>query len=433
MHQPQVTTTALRYVPLGAVFATLAATPALILVNQSRADQLVVLVSGLSLMIMSFGCPPDDLRHGARILGRMKFAAIAPLVWIAIQLLPLPFLHLGHSSWQSASAALGVALPAHITVDVGSTFDVLIFLIMIAIIVFVTTVAAKERRSAELILIALSIVTVLVAIASLLQAFRLRPETAGFAQAFSCIASLGAFVNLAGFMRIVERTGRQTIYGAATALPMETAGCVAGVVVCAAAVIVTGSAPAIFSMLLGLGFIFLTLSVQRRNLTVWSALSICAAVVLLLTIAAGIIGATPTDLLRLLGIDRGGDNVIQRMLSDSDWFGFGAGAFQRMVLLYHSATNAGVEKPPTTIALLILEWGWFGTIIAAISAMQILAVLVRGVIGRRRDTYFPALGAAAVIGLFLNAFFDAGLLNLAAASIAAVVISLGASQSVSQR
>lgn len=423
---------ALRYVPLVTVIAILAATPALVFINEPKANRLVALMSALCLIIMSFGCPPEDLRHAVKILRRMRFAAIAPFVWIAIQLLPLPFFQLGHSSWESASAALGTRLSGHITTDIGSTFDVLVSMMTTAVIAFVTVVAAKESRSAGSILTALSVVAALVAIGSMLQASGFGPDSRDSANALTCIASLGALTNLVATMRIVERGDRQSGDGAVASVGVETAGCIAGIFVCMAAVVVTGRGSAIVATFLGLGFILLMFSVRRRSLTVWSASSICAAAVLLLIVAAGTIGITLADLFRLLGIDRDGSNVIRRMLSDSDWFGFGAGAFQRMVMLYRAAGDVEVESPSAAI-LLILEWGWLGAFVAAISAIQIGAVLLRGAITRRRDSLFPALGAAAILVLFVGAIFGAGLPNLAAINIAAVVVSLGASQSVSPR
>ena len=116
-------------------------------------------------------------------------------------------------------------------------------------------------------------------------------------------------------------------------------------------------------------------------------------------------------------------------------FGFGAGTFRSLMaadVLMGNSEQPSATTPPTTIAGLALELGRPAVMVILIAAFGTAVLLIRGALKRGRDSFFPALGAAAVLALVAEAFADASLFSTTTIAIDTAVLGLAIAQSASR-
>ena len=124
--------------------------------------------------------------------------------------------------------------------------------------------------------------------------------------------------------------------------------------------------------------------------------------------------------------------VFERMLTDHRWSGSGAGTFEAMARIYQNSEMPNALKPPSTTIALLIELGTIGLIGATAIAAALFVKLFSGALRRGRDWFFPAAGAACVAIAACEAFVGSGLLQPAVATVLAIIVGLGLSQSFSQ-
>ena len=79
-----------------------------------------------------------------------------------------------------------------------------------------------------------------------------------------------------------------------------------------------------------------------------------------------------------------------------------------------------------------IELGWFGLCAILLIAAVVCVLLLRGALQRGRDSFYATAAAGGVVLITVEAFCDASLVDVAASTMAAVLLGLGVAQSVSR-
>ena len=129
-----------------------AATPILLFFNNLVVDGAIELYAAIGLAAVAIRMPPGEGRHFSKLIRLPMALAAIPLVWMLIQLLPLPISGLSRSIWESAAQALNAPLSASISIDPGTTILALGHYTSIVGITFVAAAICVERKNAEKLL-----------------------------------------------------------------------------------------------------------------------------------------------------------------------------------------------------------------------------------------------------------------------------------------
>jgi len=147
---------------------SIAIVPVLVILNGLVAQSLVAALAAAALAFVGISAREADVNFAAQVTRRLKPAAAVPAIWMVIQILPIPFSEMSHSIWINANEALSQRSWGHISVDIGTTLEALAFYLANVSLIVVGVFAAKDRRRAELTLLALTAITTLTTIALLI-------------------------------------------------------------------------------------------------------------------------------------------------------------------------------------------------------------------------------------------------------------------------
>ena len=96
-----------------ALLALVGLTPLLLFVDSLLVESIVELYIAIALTIVALSIHPGEARHWVKTVRWAAALAALPLLWLIIQLLPLPIGTVSGSIWQSAASALGAPLSSH--------------------------------------------------------------------------------------------------------------------------------------------------------------------------------------------------------------------------------------------------------------------------------------------------------------------------------
>ncbi|TPQ30222.1 hypothetical protein C2U70_27150 [Bradyrhizobium guangdongense] len=371
-----------------------------------------------------------------RLFRGLGLAAIFPLAWMTLQLVPLPAHSFSSSIWLAVGNAFNESKPlGHASVDLGTTLRSTLWYLTNVALFISTVLIARDRTRAETLLEVLSLVASAVAAAALLRQsghFSLLDPFAGFD---SSIAIFSLLVAIAVFLLIFERTmsrskqnspvvsatnlrrGLLGLFGSATAIALMVASTPPGTVSIAT---------------LGVLVFLFVLIARLTKLGAWTATIIGTAL--------AVIGATliliqlqplpwfETQLPDVLS-ESSSIGLARRVLADSTWHGSGVGTYDVIASLYRHPGDVSPSIPLTSAVSLVTEWGTLGFALMLALAAQIFCFFVHGATARGRDWSFPTLAAAMILTFACEAFFDAGLVNANVQILMAVAAGLGVSQS----
>jgi hypothetical protein len=322
-------------------------------------------------------------------------------------------------------------------VDIGATLGALFAALSALALVAVTVIVAKDRRRAELVLLAAAAATSFVALTVLIQsigplktafAFRVPPDVA------VNLGCCGIVINLAAILLAYER--RETRHKAAASFIPIGIGALAGMLINLAALLTIGTASNAVAAAFGVALLALIFLVRRLDLSTWpiAALSIAAIVAAALMIAwLGEKNPSAPALLRFLpGLPSASLTALDRMLAEGRWLGSGAGTFAQVARIYQGGDDTIALVAPTTATAVAIELGWVGLLGAVAISLALLVKLVRGALKRGRDSFFPAAAAGCVAAASFEAFVGSGLLQSSVATLLAIIVGLGLSQGFSQ-
>ena len=392
--------------------------------------QLGMMAAALGLLATATSAQKADYEHYLRATSWGRWLLIAIPVGIAIQLAPV-WLGFAHPIWASTHDVLGGLPLGPITADIGLTLNALLLTIAVVALLGVTIVVVRDRSRAELVLFVLSGTTSVAALA--LDLHRVSPVlvAATPSDLATTMAGLGIMLNMAVMQLAAERA--ETRHSLLRSIAIGLCGLL-GASVSALAIFGFSSANNAIAAGFGIVLILLILVIRRLDLSPLAAGALAAA---------GLIGAAivltflfeQTSGLALLRLvpDVGAESkaALERMLTDTRWFGAGAGSFSAVGRIYQSDAGKALLAPSTATAI-FADMGWFGLAVAGAVSVLALIRLFFGALQRGRDSFFPTAAAACVLFALVQSLAGPGLLRPAAMLCFAVIVGLGLSQSVSQ-
>lgn len=397
----------------------------------------------LMVLIVAWGIRPGAAAFLSGIISPAVILSLVPALWIVIQAIPLAFNGLRHPIWISAEAALGRPLWGSISISPGDTLIGLARYFSACGLFFVATAISIDRQRAEVILLWLASVTTLFALLLIVHdlggfVFLGEISSIGPRATITAAATLGTVLSSATVIYAIERyeTRRSRADFSRPLFMIIIGTAICALIVTLIAVIFFTSKPAIFAALSGVGTFILIVGIRRIGLgsRMGFILAGVAVAVPLSVIALDLFVKAPDLSVRFLTeAPKSLVDLTQRIITDTNWAGSGAGTFAALLPIYQDTSDPIVASvAPTTAAGFLIELGRPAMWVAVIAALACIAWLTHGALQRGRDSFFTAAGTSCAVVLTLEAFFDASLSGSAIIVIAMTVLGLAVSQSVSR-
>jgi hypothetical protein len=414
----------------------LAALPVLAITDDWLVQDVGAIAAAL-LLLIAIGASQNDLEITARLLRQIRLAILFPAAWMVLQIAPLN--QLANSIWPTASIALNEPLSGHISIDPGATIHSLFAYLTTASLMVATMIVTRDRERAETTLFVVCAVTTFMSAETLLGQFRplsgIVPAPGNpLAATFTTISALGAVVNVAAAVRIIERSLSRR--EDARVLPSILLSCLglAASASCLGAIMIAGRSDLLIVAGFGIAVILLVGCSRLMALRpvaagiLFAVLALAAAVIIAVRFEDN---PTAIAILRFAtSASADSLSVTQRALSDIKWLGSGVGTFDMLVPIYRDFGGTAVVEPASTIAKITIEWGRAALIVLAIIMLQLFVVMFAGAVRRGRDWFFAAAASACILVLFCGAFCDSSLTHPSSQIIATVIIGLGLAQTM---
>jgi hypothetical protein len=409
--------------PFFTLIALLVAAPATLFFDGLSADGATAVAVALAAALVAVQLRPGEGLHLATLCRPWAIVAAAPIGFMVLQALPVPWL--AHPIWASASEALDAPLTGAISIDPTITLIALGRYLSLVAVVFVAASVSIERQRAQALLFVLMAV---LAAATLALAW----VTAGGDEtaAVPAMGALGIIVAVAAMLHAVERieTRRSRSRHETIATVGTIAICLVAALADGAVLLLWSSIPVIVACGCGIGVLASTAIARRIGAGPRITLACVAGglIVVLAVTATGIsVEADPT----LRFAVEGPTETAARMLADVPWLGTGAGTFAALQPIY-AGINDVAGAPPTAAAAIAIELGRPMLVLALAIAIAIASSLLWGAMSRGRDWIYAAATAGAVVLVTIEAFLDSALLDSAMGTLVATVMGLGLAQRV---
>jgi hypothetical protein len=418
--------------------ALICASPVLLLWDGLDTQGIVAGVVAVALVITALTLPPGETEFLVSIIYPVAVASAVPALWILFQVIPLK--PLAHPIWSSTQAALGDPIFGEISVDPGTSIIRLGEYLALCAIAFLAAAVAVDRGRAESLLFAL---TAAVAAISLVVIFHdlFLAETQFSAitldQAIDA-AAVGAIIAGAACIRTFERyrTRRGSPQRSVSILLWTFAACVVALIICAGAVLVEGSREIFIAMACGLAALACVLILRRFGLKISGLLIFGAALTGFAFFVFTSQLAQPTESLLIAFAapsPASQSDASERVLEDAPLVGTGAGTFSALAQIYREIGNPRPRSVASTAAATFaVELGRPMLWLIVTAAIVLVFVLVWASLLRGRDSFYPAMGAGALLTLIVLSFVNAGGLGASSALITAVVLGVALAQSKSR-
>ncbi|MBR1171016.1 O-antigen ligase family protein [Bradyrhizobium liaoningense] len=414
--------------------ALLATAPAAVVANDGYEQPAILLLIALALAFAAIRATPPEIALAKQTLKRFILAILAPIVWMIVQIIPSPVSALANPIWAAAAIALNApSLSGHISINPSATLHSLVWFLAVITLIVSTVIVTKDRRRAELILLASTAAATLAALAPLLARADQLPGMAPFHGASSKVALaalLAALANGAIIAMAIERhlNHCDAIFSVSAPRLLQMLLGICGVAVSAGVIAACGQIQLLSLAGLGFALMLFVAVVRRLGLRPW--LATILATILFGAAGAGLAGsAATTDLLRLAESSTNESFAIaQRALLGSPWLGNGVGSFSEVSRVYQNHGTSETITAPSTAISLAIEWGRPAPLVLAALSLQLFFFSLRGAISRGRDSFFASLAAAGILCTLCASFGDPGLLTPAVQILLAVMIGLGISQ-----
>jgi hypothetical protein len=122
---------------------------------------------------------------------------------------------------------------------------------------------------------------------------------------------------------------------------------------------------------------------------------------------------------------------IERMLSEAQWAGSGAGSFEALLPIYRDSSEVDSFEISTAAATIAIEMGqpflWVCVIVFVMGA----STLFRRALLRGRDYVYSSAGAGCIVALIISLFANDGILGLPASLMISILCGLAFAQSKS--
>jgi hypothetical protein len=333
---------------------------------------------------------------------------------------------------------LSQSLVGSISIDPGATLIALYKYQFPIAIGFIATAVAIDRRRAKWVLTLLASATTVSAIELIAHdvsklTFLRNIGDIGTRTSVTVAVALGVIFTAAAAIRTFEqyetRSGRTHAIG----FVFVFAGCLTAFATCWFALFYSATRQTIFSAACGLSILASIVAIRRLGLGSWGTTGVAASVIIALAPIRPEIRANDLTLALAQDVPAALISVTERIIADNVWIGTGAGTFSAIFPIYREADAVIRDlKAPTAAAQIAIELGYPALWVTVIIALGIAISLMRGAVGRGRDSFYPAAGAGCLVTLTLQSFGGGGLFTTAVSILAATVLGLALAQRVSR-
>lgn len=405
------------------------------LIDASLAIGLVGAATSLGLLASLTAIRPGELSFLKRVAGPAVAAALVPMLWIILQMLPLTLW--AHPVWKFAGETLGGPLSGSITIDTGASLGALLLWLSLLSVIITAAAIAIDARRADVVTRSIAVTAAVAALILLLcsdpiKAWLGAADAArdGTANGFLVVVLIGVPLCLARALDVGGHIGGRT---APQSIRLRRL-LAAGVLFCAASACWYGRSGAAIAIAAGVALVLMTFAARKLHLPRWSSSAAAAAIALIALVTA--VANRHPDVALGIAFAHAPDELVQstqNLLADLPALGSGAGTTATLASTYMDWQGA-TAKPvvATSAAALIAQFGsaMFWTSIAVTIAG--IAAFTAGARNRGRDWSHPAAAAGALLTLLLAAFTLPELPALPGVIVLGAVIGTGLAQRISR-
>lgn len=359
---------------------------------------------------------------------------LAPALWMALQLVPIPVRGLGNPIWATASVALNEPLAERLTVDIRATMLAAAHYSAVVALALLSAVVALDRQRAAQLLEALVLTTTFVCAYSIWRYIggldaSSPNESALTATNGAVPAVLGLVLCAAMVVRTIDQIRRvRKPSGFAPAPITKLSLALLAMLICLVAILVRSSSSIAIAALLGTGLLFTVFTIRKWFYRIWGMAGVLAtAAVVFLASLTFVPMKKNTDLTIALSMQD--HAATERMLQDAGLAGSGAGAYAVLLPIHRDMGTMALRERPTAAAAIAIEMGRTFLVGLLIVVVLAAATLFSRSLLRGYDYVYAAQGAAASVSIAVLALVEDGILDLGASLLAAVLYGLAFAQS----
>jgi hypothetical protein len=413
--------------------------PVLLFVDRPMIHALLVAYAAVAVALVGAFIRPGEAGHLASIIRPVAIIAAIFAVWLLVQVTPLPVKSWAHPIWADAEAALGAPIAGSITIDPGATVVAICRYLSAMAILFVAAAVTIDRLRAEQVLFWLVGATTLAAVVHIIHGlfifdFLDATNNAGISVSTTALSGIGLTITAAAVVRAIEHYEvrpagvRFTNFAVQLSLPLVAFG------ICALSLIIFSKILVSVAAAAGLAALAVLVVTRRLGFGPWAGDTIAATAIGIVIVIAIVVAQKHTGtgdaVLRYASHSQSGlISTTERIIGDTGWAGSGAGTFNLLLPIYGDSSGGPAGMPaPTTAAQIAIELGQPALRAILIVTIIVLFMLLRGVLQRGRDSFYPAVGAGCIVVLTFEAFCDASLFSTTVQICAVVVLGLGLAQ-----
>lgn len=406
------------------------AMPETLLIRAALSAVLAAAVLGAAILTSS-----PAIAHFAQLLRPLLvLTLLAPALWMALQLVPIPVRGLGNPIWATASVALNEPLAERLTVDIRATLLAVTHYSAVVALALLSALVALDRQRAAQLLDALVLTTTFVCAYSIwryaggLDASSLNESTLT-ARNGAVPAVLGLVLCAAMVVRTIDQIRRvRKPSGFALAPVIKLSLALLAMLICLVAILLRNSSGIAIAALLGTGLLFTVFAIRKWFYRIWGMAGVLAtAAVVFLASLTFVPMKKNTDLTIALSMQD--HAATERMLQDAGLAGSGAGAYAVLLPIHRDMGTMALRERPTAAAAIAIEMGRTFLVGLLIVVVLAAATLFSRSLRRGHNYVYAATGAAAFVSIAVLALVEDGILDFGASLLVAVLYGLAFAQS----
>lgn len=400
--------------------------------------------TALVVMTAAWSLPPAEAGHVRQLLRPFVIAAAVPAALMLLQILPNPISSWNHPVWVAAADALGRPIFGSISLSPGDTLLALTRYVTAMALLFTAAALTVDRSRAETVLATFTAVSTLAALVLIVHDaggfYFLGEVTSTEPRAtIHALSGFGLILSATGIIQSIERyetrRSRSEHRIARSTFVLTAAVWAIAFALCALALALFSPGSARFAAVCGLATLLAVTAVRRLGLETRSSFVLIAVVLALplafvahrLLVGSGdltlrFVAHSPQPFLAMVG----------RMIGDTGWLGAGAGSFAALLPVYQGADAAlpVMTVAPSAAAEILIGLGRPALFLILLGAGAAAIYLLRGALGRGRDSFFPAAAAGVLLAALVAGFADPGLFATSTIVVIAGILGFGLAQSV---